>query len=84
MTLAELGWNETFAAAYEPWKSKADMRPGRVAIEFNQIFRVYVEDGELDAITAGRLKHRARLLPAARCTLTVLCCLLSDRSRITQ
>jgi len=60
MTLVELGWNETFAAAYEPWQSKADMRPGRVAIEFNQIFRIYVEGGELDAITAGRLKHRAR------------------------
>src|ERR1044071_6672868 len=60
MTLAELGWNETFAAAYEPWRSKADVRPGRVAIEFNQIFRIYAENGELDAITAGRLKHRAR------------------------
>lgn len=60
MTLAGLGWNGEFAAAYEPWRSKADVHPGRVAIEFNQIFRIYVEDGELDAITAGRLKHRAR------------------------
>ena len=55
MTLTGLGWNAEFAAAYEPWQSKADVRPGRVAIEFNQIFRIYVEDGELDAITAGRL-----------------------------
>jgi ribosome biogenesis GTPase len=60
MTLTGLGWNAEFAAAYEPWRSKADVRPGRVAIEFNQIFRIYVEDGELDATTAGRLKHRAR------------------------
>src|SRR5258705_13006752 len=60
MTLTELGWNAEFAAPYEPWQSKTDVRPGRVAIEFNQIFRIYVEDGELDAITAGRLKHRAR------------------------
>jgi ribosome biogenesis GTPase len=60
MTLAELGWDNRFAAAYEPWHSKKDVRPGRIAIEFNQIFRVYVEDGELDAVTAGRLKHRAR------------------------
>jgi ribosome biogenesis GTPase len=59
MTLTGLGWNAEFAATYEPWQSKADVRPGRVAIEFNQIFRIYVEDGELDAITAGRLKHRA-------------------------
>jgi ribosome biogenesis GTPase len=60
MTLTELGWNDEFAAAYEPWRSKAHVHPGRVAIEFNQIFRIYVEDGELDAVTAGRLKHRAR------------------------
>jgi ribosome biogenesis GTPase len=60
MTLAELGWNEAFAAAYEPWRSKADVRPGRVAIEFNQNFRIYTDEGELDATTAGRLKHRAR------------------------
>ena len=60
MTLTELGWNGEFAAAYEPWRSKAYVHPGRVAIEFNQIFRIYVEAAELDAITAGRLKHRAR------------------------
>src|SRR6266850_1205427 len=60
MTLTELGWNDEFAAAYEPWRSKAHVHPGRVAIEFNQIFRIYIEDGELDAVTAGRLKHRAR------------------------
>ena len=59
MTLAELGWNDTFAAAYEPWRSKAHVHPGRVGIEFNQIFRVFVDEGELDAVTAGRLKHRA-------------------------
>src|SRR3954447_18629789 len=60
MTLIELGWDDQFAAAYEPWSSHADVRPGRVGIEFNQIFRISVEGGELDAITAGRLKHRAR------------------------
>ena len=69
MTLAHLGWDDRFASAYEPWQSKEDVLPGRVAIEFNQIFRIYVDDGELDAVTAGRLKHRAgssaRLL--ARC-----------------
>jgi len=60
MTLAELGWDDTFAAAYEPWNSKAHVRPARVAIEFNQIFRVYAEHDEIDVVTAGRLKHRAR------------------------
>src|SRR5262245_66239877 len=59
MTLSDLGWNDRFAAAYAQWQSKKDVHPGRVAIEFNQIFRIYVDDGELDAVTAGRLKHRA-------------------------
>jgi ribosome biogenesis GTPase len=59
MTLADLGWDDRFAAAYTPWQSTKDVHPGRVAIEFNQIFRIYVADGELDAVTAGRLKHRA-------------------------
>jgi ribosome biogenesis GTPase len=60
MTLTELGWDDEFAAAYETWRSKEHVRPGRVTIEFNQIFRLYTEDGEIDAVTAGRLKHRAR------------------------
>src|SRR4029077_18395753 len=60
MTITELGWNGEFAAAYEPWRAKAHVHRGRVAIEFNQIFRIYIEGGELDAITAGRLKHHAR------------------------
>ena len=60
MTLAELGWNDEFAAAYQSWQSKEHVRPGRVAIEFNQIFRIYTAESELDAVTAGRLKHRAR------------------------
>ena len=36
-----------------------DVYPARVAIEFNHNYRVYVDDGELDAVVAGRLKHRA-------------------------
>jgi ribosome biogenesis GTPase / thiamine phosphate phosphatase len=65
MTLAELGWDDTFArhfaATAAGHSGKADdLHPARVGIEFNQIFRVYVEGGELDAITAGRLKHRAQ------------------------
>ena len=59
MSLAAIGWDDFFASAYAPWTDTRDVRPGRIAIEFNQIFRVYVEDGEVDAVTAGRLKHRA-------------------------
>ena len=60
MTLTELGWNDQFAAGYEIWHSKEHVRPGRVAIEFNQNFRIYTGEGDIDAVTAGRLKHRAR------------------------
>ncbi len=67
MRLAELGWDDALNAAYAALleggsfgtRQTDDVQPGRVAIEFNQIFRIYVDEGELDAITAGRLKHRA-------------------------
>jgi ribosome biogenesis GTPase len=60
MRLADLGWNDALDAAYAAWRGTHDTQPGRVAIEFNQIFRIYVAGGETDAVTAGRLKHRAR------------------------
>jgi ribosome biogenesis GTPase len=60
MPLAELGWNETFAKAFdEQWRTRADLQPARVVIEFNYIYRVAADGGELDAVLAGRLKHRA-------------------------
>jgi ribosome biogenesis GTPase len=59
MALAELGWNETFAKSFEESSTRADLQPARVVIEFNYIYRVATETGELDAVLAGRLKHRA-------------------------
>ena len=58
LTLSDLGWNDDLAAAFEA-RAGEFVRPGRVAVEFNQIFRVYLDGAEIDAITAGRLKHRA-------------------------
>jgi ribosome biogenesis GTPase len=58
MRLSELGWDEALAAQFAP-HAKADVQPGRVAIEFNQNYRVYVDDGEIAAVAAGRLKHHA-------------------------
>jgi len=58
MTLSELGWDDARAATFQPFAAEA-VQPGRVAVEFNQIFRVYVEGGAIEAVTAGRLKHRA-------------------------
>jgi ribosome biogenesis GTPase len=60
MRLAELGWDETFAGHFAEHAARPDLQPARVAIEFNHNYRVYVDDGELDASAAGRLKHRAQ------------------------
>jgi ribosome biogenesis GTPase len=59
MQLVELGWDDTFAEHFARWTGKTDLQPGRVAIEFNYLYRIYVEDGEFDAVLSGRLKHHA-------------------------
>ena len=59
MRLDELGWEEQMAAAYEAWGPRADHVPARVAVEFNHLYRVYVDGGDLDAVVSGRLKHHA-------------------------
>src|SRR5918999_2225017 len=59
MGLAELGWNDAVATAFEPFAAKPHLEPARVIIEFNYIYRVWAKDGELDATASGRLKHHA-------------------------
>jgi ribosome biogenesis GTPase len=59
MRLHELGWDEAFAQHFSEYAVRAHLHPARVAIEFNHNYRVYVDDGELDATATGRLKHRA-------------------------
>lgn len=59
MSLARLGWDETFARAFDAWASRPDLHPGRVVIEFNYLYRVAMADGDMEAMLAGRLKHRA-------------------------
>ncbi len=58
MHLDELGWGDPFAAHWQEWVGKPDVQPARVFIEFNHIYRVYIEGGELEAVLAGRLKHQ--------------------------
>lgn len=58
MELARLGWDEQWADAFAPL-ARPDVQPGRIAIEFNHIYRVLTAEGELEANAAGRLKHRA-------------------------
>ena len=59
MRLDELGWDERTAAAYEPWRERPDHQPARVAVEFNHLYRLYVNGGDVEAVVAGRLKHHA-------------------------
>jgi ribosome biogenesis GTPase len=59
MQLREFGWDEGFSHHFEEWAHKPHVQPGRVFIEFNYLFRVYVAGGELETVLAGRLKHHA-------------------------
>jgi ribosome biogenesis GTPase len=59
MSLAAIGWDEHRAREFSAWSGTAGVEPGRVVIEFNHIFRVAVEAGEIEVSTSGRLKHHA-------------------------
>jgi ribosome biogenesis GTPase len=59
MRLNEMGWNDDFARAFVALTPSPDVQPGRIAVEFNYLYRVYVDGGDLEAMLAGRLKHRA-------------------------
>ena len=56
--LQDLGWDGEWAAAFAPYASDG-LIPARVAIEFNYIYRLYAEVGELQAQHAGRMRHQA-------------------------
>ncbi len=56
--LIELGWDDTWARAFAPHAADG-LVPARVAIEFNHIYRLYAESGELQAQQAGRMRHEA-------------------------
>jgi ribosome biogenesis GTPase len=56
--LTELGWDEEWARAFAPHAAEG-LIPARVAIEFNYIYRLYAESGELQAQHAGRMRHEA-------------------------
>jgi ribosome biogenesis GTPase len=56
--LTDLGWDDEWARGFAPHAADG-LIPARVAIEFNHIFRLYAETGELQAQHSGRLLHRA-------------------------
>ena len=56
--LADLGWNDDWAHRFVAHAAEG-LVPARVAIEFNYIYRVYAESGEVQAQHAGRMRHQA-------------------------
>ena len=56
--LETLGWNGTFAQAFAPWRDQS-LLPGRVGLEHQHIYRVYLEEGEPLAHVSGRFRHQA-------------------------
>ena len=56
LTLEDLGWSESFAAAFEP-HARQGLVPARVIREGRGVYGVATEDGELSAAAAGRLWH---------------------------
>jgi len=56
--LARYGWNDFFAAHFHEYAGQG-YTAGRVALEYNQYYRVHTAQGEILAEIAGRLKHEA-------------------------
>ena len=56
--LNQLGWDAKWARVFAQYAAEG-LLPARVAIEFNYIYRLYAESGELQAQHAGRLRHQA-------------------------
>jgi ribosome biogenesis GTPase / thiamine phosphate phosphatase len=58
IALAELGWDNEWARVFAAI-APPETVPGRVAIEFNHIYRVSGADGEWQAQLSGRIRHQA-------------------------
>ena len=56
--LSNYGWNQFFEAHFQPYSAGGYMA-GRVVLEYNHLYRVYTEHGELLADVAGKLRHEA-------------------------
>ena len=56
MNLQSLGWDETLAEAFAPYRQEG-LVPARAAVEHRIDYVVYTELGELRAETTGKLRH---------------------------
>ena len=61
--LKDLGWDDEWARTFEPYRADG-LVPARVAIEFNYLYRLFAEAGELQAQHAGKLRHESTHLSA--------------------
>lgn len=58
MRLETFGWNSYFSERFAPHAGEG-LVPGRVALEHRGGYRVWTEDGEVDASPSGRLRRDA-------------------------
>ena len=61
--LKDLGWDDGWSKVFEPFAAD-QLVPARIAIEFNYIYRVFAESGELQVQHSGKLRHEAETLSA--------------------
>jgi ribosome biogenesis GTPase len=57
--LETFGWSPFFSDQFEPF-AREGLTAGRVALEHRGAYRLWTEDGEVDAEASGRLRHEAR------------------------
>ena len=57
MNLTELGWNEYFAALFEPYRLEG-LVPARVVAQHRGAYALAGETGEVMAAVSGRFRHR--------------------------
>lgn len=59
MNLINLGWNEFFAANFEPFKSHG-FKPGRIAEEHRELYEIFCEEGQFKAEVSGKFRFEAQ------------------------
>jgi ribosome biogenesis GTPase len=56
--LSNMGWSEFFETHFQPHRANG-LEPARVVLEYNHLYRVLSQHGELLGEVAGRLRHDA-------------------------
>jgi ribosome biogenesis GTPase len=59
LSLAALGWDDAWAAAFAPYAARG-FQPGRVAVDLRKGYRLYTDGGSVYAELAGKFRHTAR------------------------